>query len=197
MLAMYGNTWASQYGTSPAGIAADTWSAVLSGLTPQQVAAGLKACALSGAEFPPNAPRFRALCFGLPDFAAVNHEILCSKDAERTPFARLVWSFIDGYQHRIAPARDAERMRRAAYDQACDHVMQGGALPESAAAAIEHQASPQPQGIPNSREGRIEHLREMLGDGFSEVAANATSEDQVRRHHEQQARAEAEQELIA
>lgn len=180
---MYGHTWASQYGTRPEGIAADTWAGVLAGLGPEQLASGLRACAASGSEFPPNAPRFRAMCFGLPTFAQVNAEILTTTTATRSPFARLVWSHIDGYVHRHASAKEAERMRRDAYELACSEVMDGKPLPLEAAGTLEAPSTTDlPSGIPATREARIAKLQGLLGENFNPHAASRSMED---LHHEQ------------
>ncbi|WP_396615524.1 hypothetical protein ACHZ97_14725 [Lysobacter soli] len=177
MAAMYGHTWTSAYGDNPSGLAADTWATALSGLTAEQLAAGLRSCVAEGGEFPPSAPRFRAMCFGIPSFEAVNHELLTTDSANRTAFARLVWSHIDGYAHRHARADDAKRMRQNAYDLAREQVMRGEPLPEPAAGEIEHQAPLMPQGIPTTREGRIANLARLLKDDFHPDAANRTIEE--------------------
>lgn len=171
MAAMYGHTWTSAYGDNPGGMAADTWSVALTGLSPEQLATGLRACVSEGAEFPPSAPRFRAMCLGIPSFDAVNHELLTLDSANRSPFARLVWTHIDGYQHRHARAEDAKRMRREAYEVAREQVMRGEPLPEPIAGEIEHQAPPQPQGIPETKEARLAKLQSVLGDAFNPAAA--------------------------
>lgn len=139
MSAMYGHAWASQYGTQPQGVAADTWAASLSGLSGQQLATGLQRCIAEGAEFPPSAPRFRLMCFDIPSFEAVRNEITRA-DTERSPFCRMVWSFVDGHVYRQTGGREAVAMLRAAYDRAVEERMHGAPLPQAAAAAIEQQA---------------------------------------------------------
>lgn len=174
MLAMFGNTWASQYGERPDGITSDTWAGVLSGVTGPQIAAGLHACAAEGREFPPNAPRFRAMCLGIPSFARVRLEITQS-GMERSPFTRSVWTFVDGHDYRHASAKDADRILQAAYDAAHDLAMRGEPLPQPAAAELEHEAPP-PVVLPDTKEARIEHMRALLGDDFNPAAAQAADE---------------------
>lgn len=67
MGSLYGHRWASSYGTSDAD---DTWLHALRGVTPQQMAAGLRA-AISRSkdrrrsneeDWPPTAGEFRAMC---------------------------------------------------------------------------------------------------------------------------------------
>lgn len=171
MAGRFGHTWVSQFGDSPHGVAGRAWAEDLQGLSRAQLDAGLAAVKFEAAEFPPNSTRFRAMCFGIPPFGLVNSELLTKLNAQRTPFARLVWRYIDGYAHRHAPARDAEKLRRAAYDLASQHVMRGEAFLDEPVAEIEHQPAPKPQGIPQTREARIEHMRKVLGDQFNEEAA--------------------------
>lgn len=184
MAALFGHPWLSLQGPSPQDpdtgrltVAGDTWAKALTGITAQQLARGLETCIAEGGEFAPSAPRFRAMCLGIPDFEAVNHELLCEVDARRSPFARLVWSHIDGYAHRRASADDAKRMRREAYAVAAEHVMRGGALPGEPAGEIEHQAQPKATGIPVTREARMKHLQGLLGELYNPVAA--AREDRV------------------
>lgn len=172
MVAMYGHPWVSLNGVSPQHedgrltVAGDSWSKGLVGLTPAELAHGLEVCLAEGGEFAPNPGVFRRKCLGIPDFGAVSHEILCAVNAERSPFARLVWGFVDAYAHRHAAAPQAERMRREAYEQAVEHVMRGGALPDANAGAIEHHEAPKPQGIPDTKGAREAKLAALLGADY-------------------------------
>lgn len=160
MLGMYGHTWASQFGNQPEGTAADTWAAALAGLTGPQMATGLQACVAEGKEFPPGAPRFRAMCLGIPSLAQVRHE-LCAKDADRSPFTRSVWSFVDGYAHRNANQRDAARMVAEAYDMAHDLRMRGAPLPERSE-AIEQEKRPFKLASAQTIKQSLEEIQSML-----------------------------------
>ncbi len=128
---MFGHTWLSQYGARPDGIGGDTWAAALAGVTGAQLAAGLQATLALGSDYPPSAPRFRALCLGIPSLATVRVE-LARRDARRSPFVVLVWSHVDAHRYRMADADRADRMLREAYDAAREHVMRGGSMPEPA-----------------------------------------------------------------
>lgn len=172
MAARYGHAWASQYGEEPNGLAGRAWSDDLHGLTRAQLDTGIAACSREAKDFPPNPGQFRAMCFGIPPFAQVSHELLTKLNAVRSPFSRLVWRYLDGYAHRHAPAKEAERLRRTAYDLAMQHVMRGEPWLEPVAGEIEHKPEPKPADIPPTREARIERMRELLGDQFSERAAN-------------------------
>ena len=174
MAALYGHGWTSQYGDDPSNDAARTWASALAGLTGEQLATGLRACVAEGGEFPPSAPRFRGMCLGIPSFATVSAEILTTENAKRSGFARLTWSFIDAHAHRNAQAKDAERMRREAYDLACERLMTGGGLPPEPEAELIHDN--RPQGIPSERGPRIDRLRLVLKDLFNPKAVGLSAD---------------------
>lgn len=164
MAEIYGHRWTTSYGddANPDG-AAGTWAKGLAGISPAQLADGLKACIASSDPWPPTLPEFRAMCLGIPSLLSVRAEI-AGRDVERTPFAVLVWQRLDAYQHRMASARDAGRMVQEAYDDAREFVMRGGSLP-IVAAAIEEEAK---EFKPVSDEVAAQHLlnirRELYGD---------------------------------
>lgn len=155
MAEIYGHRWTSAYGDDPdADGAAGTWAKGLSGVTGTQLADGLKACVVASDPWPPTLPAFRAMCLGVPSLPSVR------LDRERvTPFARLVWSYLDGYAMRHAASDKAERMFRDAYELAREHVMAGGDLPEDSSGAIEH-VEPVPT-VPKTREEREAHLERV------------------------------------
>ena len=130
MATLFGHTWVSQYGASPNGIAGETWSGVLADLTDDQLALGLRECVVLGGEFPPSAPKFRALCFALPSIREVREQI-ADPDSSLSPFAVLTRSLLDHYNYRQADGRTQDRMLREAYADAKDHVMRGGRLPSA------------------------------------------------------------------
>ncbi len=141
MAGMFGHTWASQYGAKPDGIGADTWAAALSGITGAQLARGLRETLLLASDFPPSAPKFRALCLGIPSIASVRADI-ARKDSDRSPFTVLVWRGINGWAFARADQPGAERMLREAYEEAREFVMRGGALPEPAVAIAQDTTPP-------------------------------------------------------
>ena len=188
MLGLYGHRWASQYGTTYAGTAADTWGAVLADLAPAQLAEGLRACVAEGGEWPPAAPRFRAMCFGIPSIAAVRLEL---QRGTPSRFARLVWQNVDPYAHRQAQRREADRMVEDAYDIAREHVMRGGALPSEPAAMIEHDKPAKPQ-LPETPEERAERLRLLLGEDYNPDTADPNYDPHEAHKRAQREAAEAE-----
>lgn len=136
MAALFGNTWVSSYGASPAGIGADTWAKALAGVTPLQIANGLRETLVLGSDFPPSAPRFRRLCFGIPSLLAVKG-IMRRNEFDR--FVCLMRMKLDSYVFARVDQRTADRMLKEAYDEAAEHVMRGGELPPIPEAQIEHQ----------------------------------------------------------
>ena len=94
------------------------WAAGLFGLTPKQIARGVRACLLGLATddgWPPSVPQFRELCFNLPTPAKVKAELL-ARDGKRTPFGLLVGQHLDAFRWRTAEARVADKMLEDAYN---------------------------------------------------------------------------------
>lgn len=126
MTGIFGHRFLTNYGHDPRSVVADTWARTLADITPIQLGIGLQACAQGSDGWPPTLPDFRALCLGIPTFAAVKIDI--GHDApDRHPFTRLVWTHIDAFNFGQANQRDAERMLRDGYDHARELVMNGRA----------------------------------------------------------------------
>lgn len=136
MGSMFGHTWTSAYGTKPDGVAGDTWAAALGGLTGAHIAEGLRAVLLLASDFPPSAPRFRSLCFGVPTLAIVRRQII---EGSPGPFAREVWGRLDAYRFRNSEASKADRLLKDAYDETVGYVMRGGELGDDDQKAIEKE----------------------------------------------------------
>ena len=168
MTALYGHAWVSVHGVTPhdkAGalsMSGDTWGRALAGLSAQQIAAGIEACVAEGAEFPPSAPRFRAMCLGVPSLAAVRSEL---RHGEPSPFARAVWTELDTFRYKQASAEQADRLLRDAYELVRDRVMRGEALPEPPAAVIPHEARKPTPATPEQRAQHVAEIRELLAGG--------------------------------
>lgn len=136
MAEIYGHRWTSAYGDNPNEGAALTWAKGLGGMTPQQLADGLRNCIASADPWPPTLPEFRGMCLSIPSLPAVRQEL---KGEHRSAFTRLVWQSVDGYAYGLAPRETSERMVRDAYEMAREHVMRGGSLPEQPAGQIEEE----------------------------------------------------------
>lgn len=116
LTAIYGHRWTSAYGENPAGLGGDTWAAGLFGITPQELATGLEACAFTRADpWPPTLPEFRCLCLSIPTLTAVRLDIA---KPERQPFTRMVLAQLDMFSFTRAEQAKAERLLSDAYDHA-------------------------------------------------------------------------------
>ena len=156
MTEAYGFRWTSAFGEDAGRGAGLTWAAVLADLAVEQIAAGLEA-AVRSYRWPPTLTEFRELCLGIPHFPAVRFE-LQDRNAERSPFALLVWSKLDSFRFTRADSDTADRMLREAYALAREHVLAGKPMPEKPAAAIEHV---EPERKPASPEVAAAHLADL------------------------------------
>lgn len=162
MAGMFGHTWASQYGDNPSGIGADTWSAALADISPMQIAHGLRETLATGAEFPPSAPRFRAMCLSVPSLASVKYTIR-TKQYDR--FVALVMQHLDMYTFTRADQRSADRLLREAYEVARDHVMRGGDLPPIPMGHVEGPKESKPvRAAPEVARPYVETLAKLLAE---------------------------------
>ena len=143
MVEIYAHRWTAAHGESvdAEGTSAGTWAKGLSGITGQQLAAGLEACIVRADSWPPTLPEFRALCLGIPSLAAVRDDFRRT-DAERMPFTAMVWRHLDGWAFSHADQAKADRMLGDAYAIARDAVMRGEPMPMPLL-AVQHQA-PEP-----------------------------------------------------
>lgn len=157
MTGIYGHRWTSAYAADPRSGAGDIWARALAGLTPRQIGQGVEACIAGSYSWPPTAPEFRSLCFGIPVFAAVRLDT-----EKRDPFTFLVWQHLDGFRYRQASADQADRMLREAYDLAREHVMRGGALPEMPAGEIEHEKTKPVEPTPEHKQDVLAKVRAEL-----------------------------------
>jgi hypothetical protein len=163
MAEIYGHRWTASFGANPdSDGAAGTWGKGLAGITPAQLADGLKACITSSDPWPPTLPEFRAMCLGIPSLVSVRAEI--NGKGDRTPFAMLVWQRLDSYQFRQVSAKDAERMLAGAYEDAREFVMRGGELPVIAA-AVEHEAKEPEPVTPEQAKANLAKLQAILYGG--------------------------------
>lgn len=163
MASRYGHAWVSQYGASPAGIAAAEWRSTLAGLSPQQVRVGFENDTLRAADWPPSSTRFRSMCLDMPELSEVSHRLQKALDPHRKvdfcPFDRLVMQFLDTYRWRNSSCKESDRLLRDAYGMARDHVMAGGELPPEPVALIEKPAEKPHK--PASPEVVAEHISKL------------------------------------
>lgn len=159
----YGAKWSKFYGELPVDssglltVAGSMWARGLAGFSRATILGALSRFVAEGEEWPPNLPQMRHACIGIPSANATRRE-LDTRDARRSPFAMLVLARLDYYRYRMADATTAERLFRDAYTDACQHVMRGGALPESAAEIVAPEPPPR---TPASDETVAENMTRM------------------------------------
>lgn len=158
MAEIYGHKWTSAYGSDPGASVGGTWAKGLAGLNQSDIAAGVEACLAGALSWPPTLPEFRELCLGIPSVAKVRVYFQQLRgDSPIDPFARLVWSYIDGFAYKHATREQCDRMVSDAYTAAREYRMRGGALPEPSL-AIE---APKPEPVtPKSKEEKARILAE-------------------------------------
>ncbi len=177
MAAMFGHTWVSQYGDDAGDLAGDTWAACLEGLTGSQIAVGFRALRDSGREWPPSAPAFRAMCFGIPSLAMVKLDIQ-QETRDRQPFTRLVWELLDRFGFTRAEQDRAERMLLDAYELAQAHVLAGGPLPDAVPLFVEHQPEPAKPASSEVARKALDEIGDILGvvEGETEALARESAQ---------------------
>jgi hypothetical protein len=167
MTALYGHAWVSVHGVTPhdagtgaLGMSGDTWAKALAGLSDQQVAAGIGACVAEGAEFPPSAPRFRAMCLNIPALAAVRSDL--RQRRQPAAFTRAVWHELDVFRYRQDSADQADRMLRDAYVLVRDQVMRGQPLLSTPVADINHDKPEPKPAMPEQVSAYCAAIRDLL-----------------------------------
>jgi len=172
MGAIYGHKWTSAFGESPFSevgvltVAGDTWQRGLAGIPERSIADGLQAALLSADGWPPTLPAFRALCFDLPAFSVVRREAI---SGQRSEFTTLVIDFLDHFRWKLCDQDKADKLLKEAYDEAAQHVMRGGELPEQRLAIRQEfqapqQKTPEEQALADqTAKEAIESLRASLG----------------------------------
>lgn len=162
MAEIYGHRWTSAYGDDAGASPGQTWAKGLAGLSPEQIGHGVTAALASADPWPPSLPEFRRLCFGVPTLAAIRHE-LRPGESTASPFARLVWQYLDGYRYRNADADKSDRLLADAYEMAVDYVMRGGELPEPSVAIAQDEPREHVPARPEVVREHLEKMRDLYG----------------------------------
>lgn len=191
MAAIYGHRWTTSYAASPTRedgsitVEGDTWSRGLLGVAPAQIAVGIERCITGGEPWPPTLPEFRAMCLGIPSLFDVRQELRPGTPTP-SPFARAVWSRLDGWAYQRAEAHAAERMLREAYEATREAVMRGEPLPDEPAEILDHVKSERL--APASPEAASEQPRDRgrpsaayRGGAMNPSAADETQDDSTIR----------------
>lgn len=172
MAEIYGHRWTSAYGDNPNEGAALTWAKGLGGITPRQLADGLRSCIASSEPWPPTLPEFRGYCLGIPALAEIRHELHTSTPT-RSLFATLVWQGIDGYAFRLASREQGDRMIRDAYEMAREHVMRGGELPGASAGEITQEKPEIKVADPEVAKAHLAEIAAMVGGKMAAAGPDA------------------------
>ena len=149
MAALYHHRWSSALGDMPQSddgaltVAGDTWSRGLAGITPDQIGLGIDACMTRSDPWPPTLPEFRALCLQVPSLDDTRLNVT-TRHVTDAPFYRLVWQLLDTHRFRNSRAEDSDRVLRAAYEAARDHVMRLRPYPPAASGALPQPADAGP-----------------------------------------------------
>lgn len=176
-IAAWNHRWASALGESPledngtATLAGALWAQELAGFTEAQILDALEHFISQGHDWPPSLPMVRVQCAGIPSLNTVLLE-LRDRNAERTGFTRLVWSYLDTYRLKSVDADKHDRMIRDAYDLARENVLAGReSIPkDSPALAAPAFVYVKPEGI-EPAENSIAAIRASLGmDGKTAAA---------------------------
>lgn len=108
MVEFYGHKWLASYGENIEAGAGATWQRGLAGVTPAQIADGLRACLERDDPWPPTLPEFRKMC--LP--------------AASTQPSAEQWK-----SSRADPMKMPGPLRRQWHEDNIAHVQAGGELP--------------------------------------------------------------------
>jgi len=162
MVSRYGHRWTSQYGDDVDGIAMVEWRQTIGAISHTQLVQGFEADRLRGDGWPPASTEFAAWCRGIPSARHVLARMRGS-DHQPTPFLMLVWQHVDRWMLAKADTRTAHHLILDAYDQAREHVLAGGALPQLASANIEHEPPPHTPAHPETVREHLRAMAERLG----------------------------------
>ena len=159
----WGHRWVSALGELPIDdadnltIAGALWARQLTGLKERDILAAIDHFA-GRLDWPPSLAEIRRQALGIPSFDAVKADIA----SRATPFARMVWQYLDYWQFTRADQRDADRMLRAAYDFAVDRRLLGDEPPANATAAIAHETPVFTPATPDQARRHIDKINGLL-----------------------------------
>ena len=163
----WGHRWVSALGELPIDdadnltIAGALWARQLTGLKERDILAAIDHFA-GRLDWPPSLAENRRQALGIPSFDVVRAQIT----AHATPFARMVWQYLDHWAFTRADQRDAERQLRNAYDQAVERRLAGDDLPDEPVAAIAQEAAPFVEATPEQARQRMADIAATLrGEG--------------------------------
>lgn len=162
MTAAFGHRWTSIHGDNFAETSGRIWAIQLAGLGQRAIARGLEQAVKC--EWPPVLADFKGMCLGVLPLATVKLQ-RAGKASDQHPFTILVGRFVDYHLHRMADDVKQERMLQAAWEQAREHLLAGGALPAYIPAeqqlTVEDERPPPPPIMMTSTQA-MEEIRRAL-----------------------------------
>lgn len=162
MTAAFGHRWTSSHGDNFAETSGRIWAIELAGLGKSEIQRGLAVAVRE--TWPPVLSEFKAMCMGVLPITVVQLQ-RAGPAAQQEPFTILVGRFISYHEWRMADPSKQERMLQQAWQQARDHVISGGDMPEYIPAAMQIAADVADEAPPPVRltaQEAIEEIRKAL-----------------------------------
>lgn len=162
MTAAFGHRWTSVHGDNFAETSGRIWAIELAGIGRRRLQHGLDQAVRE--VWPPVLADFKGMCLGVLPINTVKLQ-RAGTASEQQPFTILVGRFIAYDEWRMADPIRQERILQSAWEQAREHVIAGGALPEYTPASLQLTAEdhrPAPPPIMVTTAEAMAQIREML-----------------------------------
>lgn len=160
MTAAFGHRWTSIHGDNFAETSGRIWAIQLAGLGQRAIARGLELAVRE--TWPPVLADFKGMCLGVLPLNTVKLQ-RAGTASDQHPFTILVGRFIAYHEWRMADPVRQERMLLQAWEQARDHILAGGAMPEYTPASqqltVEDERPPPPPIMVTATEAMAEIKR--------------------------------------
>lgn len=162
MIAAFGHRWTSIHGDNFAATSGRIWAIELAGLGQRAIARGLDLAVREA--WPPVLADFKGMCIGVLPLTTVRQQ-RAGKAIDQQPFTVLVGRFISETRWRMGDDVGRDRMLQQAWEQARDHMLAGGALPQYTPAAqqltVEDERPPPPPIMVTAAEAMEEIKRSL------------------------------------
>ncbi len=162
MTAAFGHRWTSIHGDNFAETSGRIWAIELAGLGQRAIQRGLDQAVRE--TWPPVLADFKGMCLGVLPLNTVKLQRE-GKASDQHPFTILVGRFVSYAEWRMADPVRQERMLQAAWEQAREHILAGGAMPEYTPASQQLTAEdelPAPPPIMMTSHEAMQQIRQVL-----------------------------------
>lgn len=162
MTSAFGHRWTSVHGDNFAETSGRIWAIELAGFGQRAIQRGLDRAVKC--EWPPVLAEFKGMCIGVLPLATVKAQ-RAGKASDQHPFTILVGRFVPYHEWRMADPVAQDRMLQAAWDQAREHLLAGGAMPSYTPAEQQLTAEderPPPPPIMMTSHQAMEEIRRAL-----------------------------------